>query len=73
MHCMHCNTCRVIGVLEAVNKRENGTFTVEDEGTFQAFALFCGLIIHSSRVHKEMNKAEQKIKVQNDMIYTYMW
>ena len=55
--------CRVIGVLEAVNKNGGGAFTVEDEQVFQAFALFCGLIVHNSNMAREIRRMELQGKV----------
>ena len=53
----------MIGVLEAVNKKD-GVFTAEDEQTFQAFATFCGLIVHNSQLQKDAERAENQCKVK---------
>lgn len=64
--------CRVIGVLEAVNKNGSGAFTLEDEQAFQAFALFCGLIVHNSNMAREIRRMELQGKVCMCM-FMYMY
>ena len=63
MNMSHCCYCRVIGVLEAVNKSGSSAFTSEDEEVFQTFALFCGHIVHSSNMIKELRKMKNQGEV----------
>ena len=53
----------MVGVLEAVNKKNGSAFTADDERTLQSFAVFCGLIIHNSNLQKDIKRLEQHNKV----------
>ena len=43
-----------MGVVQMVNKL-NGTFTRNDEESFEIFAVYCGLALHQAKVVDQLN------------------
>ena len=56
-------TCciRVLGVLEAVNKKD-GVFSEADEQTLQSLAEFCCLLVTHCRMREEFTSIENQFK-----------
>ena len=56
------NVNRILGVLEAVNKRD-GVFTEADEQTLQSLAEFCGLLVTNCRMRDDFTLTDNQLKV----------
>lgn len=41
---------KIVGVVQLINKFDNLPFTTNDENFLEAFAIFCGMGIHNTRM-----------------------
>uniref|UniRef100_F7BQ75 Phosphodiesterase n=1 Tax=Ciona intestinalis TaxID=7719 RepID=F7BQ75_CIOIN len=46
----------VYGVVEMINRKDGGSFTMNDQNNFQMFAVFCALALRYSKVHTRLQK-----------------
>ena len=53
---------RVFSVVQMVNKR-HGSFTKEDEESFESFATYCGLALHQAKLYDRIRLSEQIYRV----------
>lgn len=67
------NENQVIGVVQMVNKRHGAAFTAEDEGSFEHFAVYCGLALHHARLYDRVQVSEQKYRVALDVLSYHNW
>lgn len=58
---------QVIGVMQMVNKH-HGTFTAEDEESFELFAVYCGLALHHTKLYDRIRVSEQKYRVTLEVL-----
>ncbi|XP_032783247.2 probable 3',5'-cyclic phosphodiesterase pde-5 isoform X1 [Daphnia magna] len=58
---------QVIGVMQMVNKH-HGTFTAEDEESFELFAVYCGLALHHTKLYDRIIVSEQKYRVTLEVL-----
>ena len=58
---------QVIGVMQMVNKH-HGTFTAEDEESFELFAVYCGLALHHAKLYDRIRVSEQKYRVTLEVL-----
>ena len=56
------NLNRILGVLEAVNKKD-GAFTAADEQILQSLGEFCGLLVTSCRMKEDFILIDNRLKV----------
>ncbi|XP_074034856.1 phosphodiesterase 11 isoform X2 [Leptinotarsa decemlineata] len=54
---------RIIGVIQLINKFNDLPFTKNDENFVEAFAIFCGMGIHNTRMYEQATTAVAKQKV----------
>ncbi|CAH1119376.1 unnamed protein product [Phaedon cochleariae] len=54
---------KIIGVIQLVNKFDRLPFTKNDENFVEAFAIFCGMGIHNTRMYEDATAAMAKQKV----------
>ncbi|CAH1167238.1 unnamed protein product [Phyllotreta striolata] len=59
---------RIIGVIQLINKFNDLPFTQNDENFVEAFAIFCGMGIHNTRIYEEATTAVAKQKVILDVL-----
>jgi cAMP and cAMP-inhibited cGMP 3',5'-cyclic phosphodiesterase 10 len=57
----------VIGVMQMVNKKNNGPFSTQDEVAFQALAAYCGVAIQSSMLYIQLKRSQQHQKVATEV------
>lgn len=57
----------VIGVMQMVNKH-HGTFTADDEESFELFAVYCGLALHHAKLYDRIRVSEQKYRVTLEVL-----
>ncbi|XP_076440907.1 putative 3',5'-cyclic phosphodiesterase pde-5 isoform X2 [Babylonia areolata] len=57
----------VIGVVQMVNKK-SGTFTRNDEESFETFAVYCGLALHHAKLYDKIRRSEQKYRVALEVL-----
>lgn len=48
----------MIGVVQMVNKND-GSFTKQDESSFETFAVYCGLALHHAKLYDRIKRSEQ--------------
>ena len=58
---------RVFSVVQMVNKR-HGSFTKEDEESFESFANYCGLAIHHAKLYDRIRLSEQIYRVTLEVL-----
>ncbi|XP_048589168.1 dual 3',5'-cyclic-AMP and -GMP phosphodiesterase 11 isoform X2 [Nematostella vectensis] len=58
----------IIGVVQLLNKVDGTPFNKNDENLFEAFAIFCGMAIHSTVMYENVNKAMAKRKVALEVL-----
>ncbi|XP_075991150.1 putative 3',5'-cyclic phosphodiesterase pde-5 isoform X2 [Anticarsia gemmatalis] len=58
----------VIGVVQMVNKRNDGNFGHEDEVAFEIFSTFFGLALHHARLYDRIMRKEQKYRVALEVL-----
>lgn len=58
----------VLGVCQFVNKLDGSPFNINDEHLFEAFAIFCGLGIHNTRMYEKSARALAKQRVALDVL-----
>ncbi|XP_033121082.1 cGMP-specific 3',5'-cyclic phosphodiesterase-like, partial [Anneissia japonica] len=56
----------VIGIAQLLNKADGRPFTEQDETSFEAFAIFCGLGIHNTQMYEKATllMAKQKVAIE---------
>ncbi|XP_057659841.1 dual 3',5'-cyclic-AMP and -GMP phosphodiesterase 11 isoform X4 [Diorhabda carinulata] len=59
---------KIIGVIQLINKFNDLPFTQNDENFVEAFAIFCGMGIHNTRMYEEATTAVAKQKVILDVL-----
>ncbi|VDK17540.1 unnamed protein product [Anisakis simplex] len=57
----------VIGVVQMVNKND-GSFTKQDENSFETFAVYCGLALHHAKLYDRIKRSEQKYRVALEVL-----
>ncbi|KHN74347.1 putative 3',5'-cyclic phosphodiesterase pde-5 [Toxocara canis] len=57
----------VIGVVQMVNKND-GSFTKQDECSFETFAVYCGLALHHAKLYDRIKRSEQKYRVALEVL-----
>uniref|UniRef100_A0A9J2P4E4 Phosphodiesterase n=1 Tax=Ascaris lumbricoides TaxID=6252 RepID=A0A9J2P4E4_ASCLU len=57
----------VIGVVQMVNKND-GSFTKQDESSFETFAVYCGLALHHAKLYDRIKRSEQKYRVALEVL-----
>ncbi|VDK71405.1 unnamed protein product [Litomosoides sigmodontis] len=57
----------VIGVVQMINKAD-GPFTKEDQNSFEAFAVYCGLALHHAKLYNQIRRSEQKYRVALEVL-----
>ena len=57
----------VIGVMEMVNKH-HGTFTADDEESFELFVVYCGLALHHAKLYDRIRVSELKYRVTLEVL-----
>uniref|UniRef100_A0A1I8GIE2 Phosphodiesterase n=1 Tax=Macrostomum lignano TaxID=282301 RepID=A0A1I8GIE2_9PLAT len=62
------HTGAVIGVTQAVNKRDGGVFSETDEKTFETFLTFCGIGIRNAKLYKQSQLETKRNQVLLDMV-----
>ena len=58
---------RVFSVVQMVNKR-HGSFTKEDEESFESFATYCGLALHQAKLYDRIRLSEQIYRVTLEVL-----
>ena len=58
---------RVFSVVQMVNKR-HGSFTKEDEESFELFATYCGLALHQAKLYDRIRLSEQIYRVTLEVL-----
>ena len=53
--------------MQMVNKH-HGTFTAEDEESFELFAVYCGLALHHAKLYDRIRVSEQKYRVTLEVL-----
>ncbi|CAH2985534.1 unnamed protein product [Chilo suppressalis] len=59
---------KIIGVVQMVNKRDNISFTHEDEVSFENFSTFFGLALHNAKLYDRIMRKEQKYRVALEVL-----
>ncbi|XP_066278297.1 cGMP-specific 3',5'-cyclic phosphodiesterase-like isoform X1 [Branchiostoma lanceolatum] len=59
---------KIIGVAQLLNKHNNEMFDENDEGMFEAFAIFCGLGIHHTQMYENVCRLMSKQKVALEVL-----
>ncbi|XP_019644258.1 PREDICTED: cGMP-specific 3',5'-cyclic phosphodiesterase-like isoform X2 [Branchiostoma belcheri] len=59
---------KIIGVAQLLNKHNNELFDENDEGMFEAFAIFCGLGIHHTQMYENVCRLMSKQKVALEVL-----
>lgn len=59
---------KIIGVITLINKFNDLLFTQNDENFVEAFAIFCGMGIHNTRMYEDATTAVAKQKVILDVL-----
>jgi cGMP-dependent 3',5'-cyclic phosphodiesterase len=67
-----CDEERVIGVAQLCNKIDGFHFDKCDEETATAFSVYCGISIMHSLVHKQVQKAEARYKLSQELLLFHM-
>lgn len=62
----------VIGVAQLCNKIDGFHFDKCDEETATAFSVYCGISIMHSMVHKQVQKAEARYKLSQELLLFHM-
>ncbi|VDN03482.1 unnamed protein product [Thelazia callipaeda] len=57
----------VIGVVQMINKA-NGSFTKQDQNSFETFAVYCGLALHNAKLYERIKRSEQKYRVALEVL-----
>ncbi|OZC12427.1 3'5'-cyclic nucleotide phosphodiesterase [Onchocerca flexuosa] len=57
----------VIGVVQMINKAD-GPFTVQDEKSFETFAVYCGLALEHAKLYNQIRRSEQKYRVALEVL-----
>ena len=68
-----CVSFRVLGVIEAINKKTAVEFSSRDEELLRYFCTFCGLIINECRLQKEEVglRCELAVKIEFSNHFNY--
>lgn len=67
-----CDEEQVIGVAQLCNKIDGFHFDKCDEETATAFSVYCGISIMHSLVHKQVQKAEARYKLSQELLLFHM-
>lgn len=67
-----CNEEHVIGVAQLCNKIDGFHFDKCDEETAMAFSVYCGISIMHSMIHKQVQKAEARYKLSQELLLFHM-
>eukprot|EP00794_Sanderia_malayensis_P005382 gene5382-6055_t len=59
---------KIIGVAQLMNKRNGHPFTENDQGMFEAFAIFCGLGIYNTQVYEKTYELMMKQKLAVEIL-----
>nr|XP_027221501.1 dual 3',5'-cyclic-AMP and -GMP phosphodiesterase 11-like [Penaeus vannamei] len=59
---------KIVGVVQLINKFDNLPFTTNDENFLEAFAIFCGMGIHNTRMYEKAVIAMAKQKVTLEVL-----
>ncbi|XP_042878602.1 dual 3',5'-cyclic-AMP and -GMP phosphodiesterase 11-like [Penaeus japonicus] len=59
---------KIVGVVQLINKFDSLPFTVNDENFLEAFAIFCGMGIHNTRMYEKAVIAMAKQKVTLEVL-----
>uniref|UniRef100_H2Y6F3 Phosphodiesterase n=1 Tax=Ciona savignyi TaxID=51511 RepID=H2Y6F3_CIOSA len=60
----------VHGVVEMINRRGGGAFTMTDQNNFQMFAVFCALALRYSKVHTRLQNDQSRYMILKEQ-YCY--
>lgn len=67
-----CSEEKVIGVAQLCNKANGFHFDKCDEETATAFSVYCGISIMHSMIHKQVQKAEARYKLSQELLLFHM-
>ncbi|KAK6166133.1 hypothetical protein SNE40_022897 [Patella caerulea] len=62
------NKCRVIGVTQLINKRNQQSFSENDENIMEAFSIFTGLGIHNCQMYESVSRLMAKQRVALEVL-----
>ncbi|CAK8686329.1 unnamed protein product [Clavelina lepadiformis] len=60
----------VYGVVEMINKKDGGAFTMTDQNNFKMFAVFCALALRYSKLHQWLARDQRSFNVVREQ-YLY--
>lgn len=67
-----CSEDKVIGVAQLCNKSSGFHFDKCDEEVATAFSVYCGISIMHSKIHKQVQKAEARYKLSQELLLFHM-